>query len=197
MFQHTAARRRLARRHQTIKTAATVSTHSRPKAAGFQTFNRFGSAVCFNTQPPEGGWSRRSFRFRAESCFNTQPPEGGWFVVIVMIDSFFCVSTHSRPKAAGTIFANTLKAMVKFQHTAARRRLVRQLWQVLRENMVSTHSRPKAAGLASINLGCWVMFQHTAARRRLGSIRGGSSRCRCVSTHSRPKAAGLARVECR
>ena len=34
-----------------------VSTHSRPKAAGF-----FGARIrpldsCFNTQPPEGGWS--------------------------------------------------------------------------------------------------------------------------------------------
>ena len=102
----------------------TVSTHSRPKAAGktyrfrpspktlFQhtaarrRLDRSALAVsgkysCFNTQPPEGGWSR--FIFRRAVCwrfqhtaarrrlastanlcvsdgksFNTQPPEGGW-----------------------------------------------------------------------------------------------------------------------
>ena len=54
-----------------------------------------------------------------------------------------------------------------FQHTAARRRLLRQLWQVLRENMVSTHSRPKAADRPPLD--------------EFGR--------RIVSTHSRPKAA--------
>ena len=57
--------------------------------------------LCFNTQPPEGGWSwdigthpffrdvsthsrlkaAGAIRVRAlwrVSCFNTQPPEGGW-----------------------------------------------------------------------------------------------------------------------
>jgi len=55
MFQHTAARRRLA-------------------------LAIFKSAICscFNTQPPEGGW-HRMLPFRATTkCFNTQPPEGGW-----------------------------------------------------------------------------------------------------------------------
>ena len=58
------------------------------------------------------------------------------------------VSTHSRPKAAGTI--NILKTSViwPFQHTAARRRLVRYLSAVAR-GLVSTHSRPKAAGIAA------------------------------------------------
>ena len=80
---------------------ATVSTRSRPKAAGC----RFGCmtmpTACFNTQPPEGGWSpnrlyssiaglfqhaaarRRLGRGDARQDFlhgfNTQPPEGGWF----------------------------------------------------------------------------------------------------------------------
>ena len=58
-------------------------------------------------------------------CFNTQPPEGGWDCWrIVYILTY--VSTHSRPKAAGT----------------------KPIRLELRE-MVSTHSRPKAAGTIS------------------------------------------------
>ena len=51
-------------------------------------------------------------------CFNTQPPEGGWakagnkHVLII-------VSTHSRLKAAGPPTASPASAQTKFQHTAA------------------------------------------------------------------------------
>ena len=101
-----------------------VSTHSRPKAAGVMTSCTQCVLNRFNTQPPEGGWmnlkrlnysmmlfQHTAARRRLElenTCrchrtlgFNTQPPEGGWF------EFGFCgksvaVSTHSRPKAAGT-----------------------------------------------------------------------------------------------
>ena len=33
-----------------------VSTHSRPKAAGFSLFLPYFLPKRFNTQPPEGGW---------------------------------------------------------------------------------------------------------------------------------------------
>ena len=56
-------------------------------------------------------------------CFNTQPPEGGW--------------------ASGHLIATD---QLKFQHTAARRRLA-----VTDDGRVSREE-----------------FQHTAARRRLG-----------------------------
>ena len=57
-FQLTAARRRLAITLSCESGGDVVSTHSRPKAAGW-----FGSAFrCvvrrFNSQPPEGGWGR-------------------------------------------------------------------------------------------------------------------------------------------
>ena len=77
-FQHTAARRRLAARVQQRRrlyycfntqppeggwilslcptSQPTVSTHSRPKAAGFYTPSILQVIPCFNTQPPEGGW---------------------------------------------------------------------------------------------------------------------------------------------
>ena len=36
---------------------ATVSTHSRPKAAGQDYCRTILSPLRFNTQPPEGGWA--------------------------------------------------------------------------------------------------------------------------------------------
>ena len=67
------------------------------------------------------------------------------------------VSTHSRPKAAGA-FISSFHCLGLFQHTAARRRL---------EYVVSTHSRPKAAGNILLCQPISLAFQHTAARRRL------------------------------
>ena len=55
-----------------------VSTHSRPKAAGFTFFTTSHRNVCFNTQPPEGGWVLYLNNWINDVSFNTQPPEGGW-----------------------------------------------------------------------------------------------------------------------
>ena len=61
-FQHTAARRRLdARKVERIKLLL-VSTHSRPKAAGFTLLKFPCCLTCFNTQPPEGGWPPQPFK---------------------------------------------------------------------------------------------------------------------------------------
>ena len=57
---------------------ATVSTRSRPKAAGHLT----------------------AYILLLPGCFNTQPPEGGWLIVAADND-IHLVSTRSRPKAAG------------------------------------------------------------------------------------------------
>ena len=165
VFQHTAARRRLVVCAPPLSGVLRVSTHSRPKAAGWSICFEFGNSSSFNTQPPEGGWQPNHVLPARPACFNTQPPEGGW-------DKNLCtsltnsVSTHSRPKAAGKAAAAKAKAAE-----------------------VSTHSRPKAAGHGarrkktrppSFNTqppeGGWIplflfqykqMFQHTAARRRL------------------------------
>ena len=123
------------------------------------------------------------------SCFNTQPPEGGWTALGAVIythrqfqhtaarrrlditnyaDKFKTkVSTHSRPKAAGAL-RREHGLTQQFQHTATRRRLVRYSWYQERT----------------------VMFQHTAARRRLASYFKVYKEIQYVSTHSRPKAAG-------
>ena len=167
MFQHTAARRRLEHNALALIVQTCVSTHSRPKAAGLvdwmpylpkavSTHSRPKAAGdvhghddlfngCFNTQPPEGGWAREAAKVGYLHCFNTQPPEGGW---TYQIDSRTVEGT--------------------FQHTAARRRLVKPRRHFLFLCQVSTHSRPKAAGRCSSRrwLGM-APFQHTAARRRL------------------------------
>ena len=61
----------------------------------------------------------------------------------------------------------------EFQHTAARRRLVSVIMQVVCFFMVSTHSRPKAAGSPYPEM----LYEYD------------------VSTHSRPKAAGQGRAD--
>ena len=101
----------------------------------------------FNTQPPEGGWTCRTVMFTDSLSFNTQPPEGGWKGI-------------SRPYSPTT----------KFQHTAARRRLVLLFLAFVLLLAVSTHSRPKAAGTTSETFLLDIMFQHTAARRRLAPM---------------------------
>ena len=78
MFQHTAARRRLEPNQAEPTLVNTVSTHSRPKAAGPSLINHIYCVFSFNTQPPEGGWAHHSYIRRALVSFNTQPPEGGW-----------------------------------------------------------------------------------------------------------------------
>ena len=188
-FQHTAARRRLAAYSIPALSNNEVSTHSRPKAAGFGFFRRADIMRVSTHSRPKAAGGSIIITLEHRHGFNTQPPEGGWYCVMryCLICSRFQhtaarrrlairhtphrprdVSTHSRPKAAGG--ANDY-----YKTKAA----------------VSTHSRPKAAGrsLGRIDInryrsfntqppeGGWLLkqhlqketgrFQHTAARRRL------------------------------
>ena len=189
-----------------------VSTHSRPKAAGIQTVQRPLRHVRFNTQPPEGGWLELHNRdiviphvsthsrpkaagWFYKSClwlrsgFNTQPPEGGW-KAREALDKWVEVSTHSRPKAAGRQAIR--RCILIVVSTYSRPKAAGIFNSYMRDDdWVSTHSRPKAAGA-----GCWriqsrTLFQHTAARRRLAVSAVAATVSAVVSTHSRPKAAGL------
>ena len=150
----------------TLRQQVTVSTHSRPKAAGRSIWARIASSPRFNTQPPEGGWRKAHGCLTQPQSFNTQPPEGGW-----------------------PVYEGLSNSPQKFQHTAARRRLDNFRAVRLPPKAVSTHSRPKAAGWATCRNpnqrrfntqppeGGWALillwanwdkvFQHTAARRRL------------------------------
>ena len=80
-----------------------------------------------------------------DTGFNTQPPEGG---------------------CGETIKSNFV---LKFQHTAARRRLT-ETPERAEVVDVSTHSRPKAAEIDGVSVVTGYVFQHTAARRRLGWV---------------------------
>ena len=102
-----------------------VSTHSHPKAAGQPLGFIFVFGASFNTQPPEGGWDLGQQTMARCSCFNTQPPEGGWHYDLHFRAVYDDVSTHSRPKAAGTVAVTSECDLDLFQHTAARRRLGR------------------------------------------------------------------------
>ena len=84
-----------------LSTVGTVSTHSRPKAAGAeQGFCLGGLAVSTHSRPKAAGFINRRGRYRP-ICFNTQPPEGGWVSHPWSVWTAGQVSTHSRPKAAG------------------------------------------------------------------------------------------------
>ena len=77
-----------------------VSTHSRPKAAGSPRSGLLGICPVSTHSRPKAAGSHRRRRGRVRLCFNTQPPEGGWVVDQQYIAADY-VSTHSRPKAAG------------------------------------------------------------------------------------------------
>ena len=102
LFQHTAARRRLGFQGQKSR-RFWLSFNTQPPEGGWSTTKAVLPVIgCFNTQPPEGGWQLVAGGNAAADCFNTQPPEGGW-AGNFWADCVGQVSTHSRPKAAGSI----------------------------------------------------------------------------------------------
>ena len=122
----------------TCTTRCWVSTHSRPKAAGNVAW------LCLNVETFQHTAARRRLaaltakQGKQPVSFNTQPPEGGWL----------------KP-----LMDEAIAEM--FQHTAARRRLV------------------------SFRAYCFnpLWFQHTAARRRLVErMRGDAEASRCFNT---------------
>ena len=100
MFQHTAARRRLVPATFCPRRRPAVSTHSRPKAAG---------------PPPSPSYRHPAFQHTAAR------------------------------RRLGQGFERR-RCLMQFQHTAARRRLVDERKFKAHRLTVSTHSRPKAAG---------------------------------------------------
>ena len=189
MFQHTAARRRLDSpfipllvqpigfntqppeggwqlERRLVSRRHLVSTHSRPKAAGFdvgfiaavRSFQHTAARrrlaklagepiglVCFNTQPPEGGWRDQTNKAKAViefqhtaarrrlgddlpdglnhiRRFNTQPPEGGWRRWPSRYWLLRCFNTQP-PEGGWRRNSPMRNQIMTFQHTAARRRL--------------------------------------------------------------------------
>ncbi|WP_455019894.1 hypothetical protein [Kingella denitrificans] len=144
-FQHTAARRRLAHSAKTtirlscfntqppeggwvsmeIKNDVpdSVSTHSRPKAAGAAAAARQPAvSVSTHSRPKAAGAQPGTWRIDMAVSTHSRPKAAG--KKIYTLPSYVVVSTHSRPKAAG-INADSMP---------------------ITNTVVSTHSRPKAAG---------------------------------------------------
>ena len=121
VFQHTATRRWLLRRAYHGIRCAAVSTHSHPKVAAVQRLRGQLMALCFNTQPPEGGCFMLLVCLTAFFSFNTQPPEGGCSGIKYTL-AHPQVSTHSHPKVAAAVCDNWITPVI-----------------------VSTHSHPKVA----------------------------------------------------
>ena len=146
---------------------------------------------CFNTQPPEGGWESKSSKSSGLWSFqhtaarrrlvqdgistglqrmvstHSRPKAAG--AANTGQNSGIYVSTHSRPKAAGGIRYN-YQCIDRFQHTAARRRLVPfSSFFIIFKLFQHTAARRRLADVSACPaLPC--LFQHTAARRRLAGI---------------------------
>ena len=88
------------------------------------------------------------------------------------------VSTHSRPKAAGGARGAAATCTVVSTHSRPKAAGTEQGIRQYADD-VSTHSRPKAAGFIRDERNPQPQkFQHTAARRRLGRHRRDSARMR-------------------
>ena len=82
-----------------------VSTHSRPKAAGRVNLMVQKRLILFQHTAARRRLDDKAKEQGDTSGFNTQPPEGGWEK---RTNDYFGgkVSTHSRPKAAGKILCD-------------------------------------------------------------------------------------------
>ena len=170
VFQHTAARRRLAHYVGLIIRSDTVSTHSRPKAAGIK------KHLAFTNQQFQHTAARRRLGCLIADGQNHQKFQ------------------HTAARRRLDMAMGNTPTFKLFQHTAARRRLDTYPQWKFSLSFVSTHSRPKAAGAVDFTAavikrfntqppeGGWA-FQATMPCRRL------------VSTHSRPKAAGIPQIK--
>ena len=145
-----------------------VSTHSRPKAAAF--INSLASAsliVSTHSRPKAAARRTRAAGHRGDVSTHSRPKAAASAKGNVCRHQN--VSTHSRPKAAAGHWWRLSALSAGFQHTAARRRLLRDIGIRGFPNPVSTHSRPKAAATGENQAAQWQQ----------------------VSTHSRPKAAAI------
>ncbi len=100
------------------------------------------------------------------------------------------VSTHSRPKAAGSKPWANKTCVTLFQLTAARRRLEVCYGCFKRQVEFQLTAARRRLGKPALPMPARKAFQLTAARRRLAHFNGGGTVTSFVSTHSRPKAAG-------
>ena len=93
LFQHAAARRRLA--HAPITQHKTTCFNTQPPEGGWRKNQPLkNTPASFNTQPPEGGWLKFLFSENKFKRFNTQPPEGGWPFYLETKNANHCFNTQ-------------------------------------------------------------------------------------------------------
>ena len=121
-----------------------VSTHSRPKAAGFVSLTfQHCLRVSTHSRPKAAGFPHHPRRHQRAVSTHSRPKAAGQLVANCLNNG--AVSTHSRPKAAGLLPSHpagnhrrfntqppeggwvqtktVMTSLLVFQHTAARRRL--------------------------------------------------------------------------
>ena len=172
-------------------TRPNVSTHSRPKAAG---------ASCCATKARCKKFQHTAARRRLASCktqraaqkkFQHTAARRRLAEKLTVIGANAMVSTHSRPKAAGTKARRHTTTANCFNTQPPEGGWERHVYQLFSQNG-RFNTQPPEGGWASCcatKARC-KKFQHTAARRRLADDHADPSRHERVSTHSRPKAAG-------
>ena len=123
LFQHTAARRRLGRPHK-----------------------RKSDEHRFNTQPPEGGWPLISSSDICSTRFQHTAARRRLAQYTITDYGDRLVSTHSRPKAAGTAHRWQEGKIPVSTHSRPKAAGSYPARNSGKRIFVSTHSRPKAAG---------------------------------------------------
>ena len=125
--------------------------------------------MCFNTQPPEGGWLRRWGKSFPTPMFQHTAARRRLDVAIAAgeIGKQF---QHTAARRRLARFWRFPYQSSRFQHTAARRRLGR--WQRRLDGLCRFNTQPPEGGwryfCSRVRYG--LQFQHTAARRRLGLL---------------------------
>ena len=147
VFQHTAARRRLEHRFG-VQASERMFQHTAARRRLVPRHSLLGLMLCFNTQPPEGGWL-----FQFIPCGS------------------LLLFQHTAARRRLAVFNAACMAATLFQHTAARRRLGNV--QARRIARRSFNTQPPEGGWSCCIASCLssMTFQHTAARRRLVSTK--------------------------
>ena len=99
-----------------------VSTHSRPKAAGHLLNKGLPHTLVSTHSRPKAAGTNDSNSWWNFSCFNTQPPEGGWSSLETMLCQLFEFQHTAARRRLDDKLSKTVIDYL-FQHTAARRRL--------------------------------------------------------------------------
>ena len=145
--------------------------------------------LCFNTQPPEGGWWREEILKKIGEGFQHTAARRRLVIAMQHLTLNNAVSTHSRPKAAGNQTIKTINLWDCF-NTQPPEGGWASTDEYSRTMPVSTHSRPKAAGSDLLICLCINGGFNTQPPEGGWVAVGLEVLIIAVSTHSRPKAAG-------